>query len=92
MASKKASEIHQKERTGKAMKTRKKRLKLGRVVLYGYVVNLNDKRMVKDAKDCLVEDILNAVKREEIEAFIEAVEDPSVKEEDIPDFLLNEEA
>lgn len=68
-------------------------MRLGKVYIPTYyVVDLDDENMVAEAKDCMLEDILNAVKYEEIASWIESTEDNSVLEEDIPEFLKGDEA
>lgn len=68
-------------------------MRLGRVVFdLGYVVNSDDEEMVTEAFDCIYEDVMNAVKFNELHAHIRIVkDDPSAKEEDIPSFLLEKE-
>jgi hypothetical protein len=43
--------------------------------------------MISEAKDCLYEDILNAVKYNELHEYIRVVEDKTAKVSDIPEFL-----
>ncbi len=45
--------------------------KLGRVVIKGNTVDLNDAALVKHAKNDLIEDILNAIKNDELIHLIE---------------------
>ena len=47
--------------------------------------------MTEHAKTCLYEDIMNLVKYNELYEAISVVSAPDGKEEDIPEFLLNEE-
>ena len=64
---------------------------LGRVVISaGYVVDLDDEEMVDHAKESLFEDIMNAVKYNELGGYIEVDKkpDPDLTEQDIPSFLL----
>jgi hypothetical protein len=56
-----------------------------------YVVDLDNQDMVEEAKQCLYEDMCNAVKYEEMAANIEVCSDKKLKESDIPEFLLPEE-
>lgn len=66
--------------------------KLGKVIInIGYVVDLNNQTMVDEAVDCIVEDIHNAVKYNELFDWVEVVEAPDADESDIPDFLLDQE-
>jgi hypothetical protein len=67
-------------------------MRLGKVrVLSEYVVDLDDENMVSSAKISLYEDLMNAVKFDELEAWIEVVEAPEANESDIPGFLKDEE-
>lgn len=63
--------------------------RLGRVYFnINYVVDLDNKDMVDEAKQCVFEDVMNAVKYDEVAAHIEVVSDATATEEDIPEFLL----
>jgi len=63
-------------------------MRLGKVQIgHSYVVDLDDKDMVDHAKDALYEDLMNAVKYDELPSNIEAVNAPDASEGDIPDFL-----
>lgn len=53
-----------------------------------YVVDLDDKDMVEDARQCVFEDVMNAVKYDEVANQIKVKADPAAKPEDIPEFLL----
>lgn len=65
---------------------------LGRVVFnVNYVVDLDDKDMVAEAKQCVFEDVMNAVKYDEVPDHIDIIADPTAKAEDIPEFLLHKE-
>jgi len=69
-------------------------VKLGRVVIdLGYVVDIENPDMVERAKDAIFEDMMNAVKYDEVYNNIDIVDDPEANECDIPDFLkdLDEE-
>jgi hypothetical protein len=55
-----------------------------------YTVDLDDEDMVQHAKDCIAEDIDNAVKNDEAYDQIKIVHDPKAKKSDIPDFLKEE--
>lgn len=66
--------------------------RLGKVVIdIGYVVDLDNEGMVGDAKDALYEDVMNAVKFNEVDCWIKVIDAPDAKEEDIPEFLANNE-
>jgi hypothetical protein len=73
---------------------RGKIMRIGRVYIpSAYIVDLDDEEMVERAKTCMYEDIMNAVKYNELENWIE--DDPVDPEEnfseaDIPEFLKNE--
>ncbi len=64
-------------------------MRLARVeARFSYVVDLDDPAMVDEARECVVEDICNAVKfGEEAEHVRVGEPDPSLKPEDIPSFL-----
>jgi hypothetical protein len=67
-------------------------MRLGKVRLVSeYVVNLDNEDMVEDAKICLYEDIMNAVKFDELPSYIDVVEAPEACESDIPEFLKRED-
>jgi hypothetical protein len=73
------------------MKTKKKP-KYGKVILnIGYVVDLSDKDMIEHAKDCVFEDVENAIKYNQIYDNIIVIKDDRLKESDIPSFLLDED-
>jgi len=67
----------------------KKAKRLGRVTYSAsYVVDLNNKAMVDEAFDCVLEDITNAVKLNEVYDGIKISEaDETLKPSDIPSFL-----
>lgn len=67
-------------------------MKLGKVKIeLEYVVDLDNEDMVNNAKNCMYEDIMNIVKYEELFDMIEVTdEDKTLKEEDIPEFLIEE--
>lgn len=71
----------------------KKRSKnMGRVHVNGfYVVDLDDPDMIEHAKDALYEDLMNAIKYNQLYEWIEPVEDKTMVEEDICEFLLDED-
>ncbi len=71
--------------------SKKTKKRLGRVVMaLSYVVDMDNPDMIQEAKDCLFEDICNAVKYNEIDNF-EIIPDKTLKTEDIPDFLLHKD-
>jgi len=73
-------------------KKAKKKMRLGRVVIsMAYVVDLDNDDMVQEAKDCLYEDVMNAVKYEEIGTYMDVMEDKKAKPGDIPEFLVHKE-
>lgn len=66
-------------------------MKLGRVqISHSYIVDLDNKEMVSEAKDCLYEDLMNSVKYDTLYGEIEAVKAPDADEGDIPEFLTEE--
>lgn len=76
----------------KSIKPKSKKPRLGRVqVSMSYVVDLDNQDMVDEAKECLVEDLMNMYKYNEEYSNIEVVEDKKAKIGDIPEFLLHEE-
>lgn len=67
-------------------------MRLGKVkISYEYVVDLDNESMVEQAKDALFEDISNSIKYEELGQIITTEETPNASENDIPDFLLEED-
>ena len=71
--------------------SKKTKKRLGRVVMaMSYVVDMDDPDMIQEAKDCLYEDICNAVKYNEMGNF-DIIPDKTLTTKDIPDFLLNRE-
>jgi hypothetical protein len=66
--------------------------KFKRVVLdLGYVVRDGDEEMERHAMISLYEDIMCLAKHDELYDAITVVDAPDAKEEDIPEFLLEEE-
>lgn len=64
---------------------------LGRVrISHSYIVDMSNKDMVQEAKDCLYEDLMNAYKYDELAGWIDVEEDKNAKESDIADFLKEE--
>ena len=65
---------------------------MGKVVVdMGYVVDLDDEYMVEHAKSSLFEDVMNAVKFNEIHLNIKELVVPEALHSEIPQFLLPEE-
>lgn len=66
--------------------------KYKRLVLdLGYVVRSGDDEMIQHAKTSFYEDIMNAVKYDELFDMIDIVDATDATEADIPEFLLEEE-
>lgn len=66
--------------------------KLGRVEFkISYVIDLENEDMIDEAKQCVYEDIMNAMKYNEVAENIDVIDDPSAKVEDIAEFLLERE-
>jgi len=66
--------------------------KYKRVVLdLGYVVRDGDEEMERHAMTSLYEDIMCLVKHDEVYDAITVIDAPDAKEEDIPEFLLEEQ-
>ena len=64
-------------------------MRMGRVTIdMGYVVDLDNQKMVNNAIDCLYEDAMSAVKYNELVAWIKVHDAPEAKPVDIPEFLL----
>jgi len=57
----------------------------------GYVVRAGDDQMIQHAKEAFYEDIMNAVKYDELFDWIDVVDAPGATEADIPEFLLETE-
>ena len=66
-------------------------MRTARIIVYSYVVDLDNEEMVERAKTCAYEDIMNAVKYNEVGNLLSVVEDSTLNEEDIPEFLKDEE-
>jgi hypothetical protein len=66
---------------------------LAKVVIdMSYVVDTEDPHMIERAVSCIMEDLHNAIKYNELENYIVVQDpDPSLKESDIPEFLLEDE-
>jgi len=62
-------------------------------ICLGYVVDTDNKEMVKSAMDALYEDVMNAVKHNELKDCIVVTKDSTgnLSERQIPDFLLEDE-
>jgi hypothetical protein len=65
-------------------------MRLGRVrmVVYSYVVDLDEEDQVELAKEFIVDDLRNAIRYEEIENLLEEVEDPDLTKADICPAIL----
>ena len=65
--------------------------KYKRVILdLGYVVRDGDEEMERHAMTALYDDIMNLIKYDEVFDAITIIDAPDAKEEDIPEFLLEE--
>lgn len=65
-------------------------MRLGKVVInLKYVVDLDNDEMVQRAKDCLCKDVMSLIEYNDLVNAIDAVEDSSVKEDQIPSFLFD---
>lgn len=63
-------------------------MKLGRVKInMSYVVDLDNPKMVEEAKSSVYEDIMNAAKYNELGSYIDVVEDKTATEGEIPEWL-----
>ena len=67
--------------------------RLARVVFdLSYVVDADNPDMVEEAKNCIYEDVMSALKYNEVFNYIEVQQpDPTLKEEDIPEFLRTQD-
>jgi hypothetical protein len=65
--------------------------RLGRIAFdLGYVVDLDNNEMVDEAKECILEDIRNAIKFGELDQYLETQPAPdNATEADIPEFLIH---
>lgn len=64
------------------------KVKLGRVYFnLSYVVDMNNQEMVEQAKETIYEDIMSALKYNEIDSYIDLKLDKKAKVKDIPEFL-----
>ena len=67
-------------------------IKYKRVILdLGYVIRDGDDNMEQNAKEYIYEDIMNLIKYNEVDDAITVVDAPDAKEEDIPEFLREEQ-
>jgi len=67
-------------------------MKLGKVCLtLDYVVDMDNQDMVKQAVECLYEDLMQGYKYDNIMNWIDVVEDNTATEDMIPEFLLEKE-
>lgn len=63
---------------------------LGRVTItHSYVVDLNNKDMVEDAKNALFADLCSAYSRGELIHLVGVIPDKKAKADEIPEFLLD---
>lgn len=63
-------------------------MRMGKVrILDEYVVDLDNEEMVEHAKDALIEDVFNTIKFDSVQDGIEIIEDATLIEADIPEFL-----
>jgi hypothetical protein len=56
-----------------------------------YFVDLDNEAQVDEAKECLMEDMMNAVKYDELPLNIKITPEPNATEADIPEFLTEME-
>ncbi len=66
-------------------------MRTGRIVIYSYVVDLDNEEMVERAKTCAYEDIMNAVKYNQVGNLLSVEEVAGLDPSDIPEFLKDEE-
>ena len=67
-------------------------MKMGRVCLdLNYIVDMDNEEMVKQAVECLYEDIMQGVKYGNLPNWIDVIEDKNANPSMIPDFLLEKE-
>jgi len=67
-------------------------MNLGKVYINAsYIVDLDNRDMVEDAKLCLYEDLMNAVKYDELYLWIDVKSEDGLSQNDIPAFLLGQE-
>ena len=67
-------------------------MKMGRVCLdLNYIVDMDNDDMVKQAVECLYEDIMQGVKYGNLSNWIDVIEDKNANPSMIPDFLLEKE-
>ena len=68
-------------------------MRLGRIAAdFGYVVDLDKPDMVSQARDAIYEDVMAAVKHNEVGSWIKEVPQRiDDTEDDIPEFLLDSE-
>ncbi|NBP57371.1 hypothetical protein EBU71_12720 [bacterium] len=68
-------------------------MKLGRVILnLDYVVDMDNDQMVKQAIECLYEDLMAGYKYNNIMDWVDVIEDKNATEDMIPEFLLEKES
>ena len=67
-------------------------MRMGRVCLdLNYIVDMDNEEMVKQAVECLYEDIMQGVKYGNLPNWIDVIEDKNANPSMIPDFLLEKE-
>ena len=67
-------------------------MKMGRVCLdLNYIVDMDNDEMVKQAVECLYEDIMQGIKYGNLSNWIDVIEDKNANPSMIPDFLLEKE-
>lgn len=66
----------------------KKKMRVGTVsIVISYPVDMDNEDMVLHATDCLLEDVSNAIKFNEMALYVKVKEDKTLTEKDIPEFL-----
>lgn len=71
------------------MKKAKKVKNLGKIVIdLGYVVDVDDKDMIEEAKRCFYEDLMSAYVNNELISWMEVIKQKGLTESDIPEHLL----
>lgn len=67
-------------------------MKLGKIYIsHKYIVDLEDQNMIEQAKIAMYEDLMNAVKYDELHLWINIDQDDTAEEQDIPEFLIEED-
>ena len=66
-------------------------MRLGRVMIHsGIIVDLDNERMVQDAQEAIVQDVMNMVKYGEEHAHVSFVEDSSLEVGEIPEHIWDD--